>query len=70
MKANPDNKCSQRVELCVNEKKIGLNPFVQTVFVNVISGIIKSLKNVDDAKEIVLKIHGTDTCSGDEYCEK
>ena len=45
-----------KVELTVNEKKIGMNAFVKSVMCNVILGIIKTLKKVEDPKEIVIKI--------------
>jgi hypothetical protein len=45
-----------QIELTVNGKKVGMNPYVQLVFTNVVLGLIKSLKNIGDSKEIVLKI--------------
>jgi hypothetical protein len=44
------------VELHVDGKKIGLNPFVKAVFFNVVTGIVSTLKKTEDANEIVLKV--------------
>ena len=49
-----------KVELTVNEKKIGMNAFVKNVMCNVILGIIKTLKKVEDPKEIVIKISSSE----------
>ncbi|MBA7670468.1 hypothetical protein ES703_78614 [subsurface metagenome] len=45
-----------KIELTVNNKKVGLNSFVRGVFVNVILGVVKTLKNVDEPEDIVVKI--------------
>ena len=45
-----------KIELTVNNKKVGLNSFVRGVFVNVILGMVKTLKNVDEPEDIVVKI--------------
>lgn len=45
-----------KIELTVNNKKVGLKSFVQGVFVNVILGMVKTLKNVDEPEDIVVKI--------------
>ena len=45
-----------KVELTVNNKKVGLKPYVKSVFINVLLGMIKTLKKVDSPEEIVLKI--------------
>ncbi len=45
-----------QIELTVNGKKVGMNPYVKLVFTNVVLGLIKSLKNIGEAKEIVLKL--------------
>ena len=44
------------VELHVNGKKIGMNHFVRTVFFNIVTGIVSTLKKTGDADEIILKI--------------
>jgi hypothetical protein len=49
-----------KVELIVNEKKIGMNSFVKTIIYNVNLGIIKTLKKVEEPKEIVIKISSTE----------
>ncbi len=45
-----------KIELTVNNKKVGLKSFVRGVFVNVILGMVKTLKNVDEPEDIVVKI--------------
>ena len=50
-----------KIELTVNNKKVGLKSFVQGVFVNVILGMVKTLKNVDEPEDIVVKIQRGDT---------
>ncbi len=44
------------VELHVNGKKIGMNPFVRAVFFSVVTGIVSNLKKTEGTEEIVLKI--------------
>ncbi len=44
------------VELHVNGKKVGMKPFVRTVFFNVVTGIVSTLKKTEGADEIILKI--------------
>lgn len=56
MESKPITKEGYTVELQVNGKKIGLKPFVQDVFYNVITGIVSTLKKVQNPEEIVLKI--------------
>jgi hypothetical protein len=45
-----------KVELTVNGKKVGMNPFVKTVFARVILSLVESLKNTGEAGEIVVKV--------------
>ena len=54
-------KSDFKIELTVNNKKVGLKSFVQGVFVNVILGMVKTLKNVDEPEDIVVKIQRGDT---------
>jgi len=51
-----NKKNHQKVELIVDGKKISLKPFLIDMLSNSISGLIKSLKDCDDAKDITLKI--------------
>jgi len=44
------------VELTVNGEKIELNPYVKSVFINVIFGMVKTLKNVDVPEKVDIKI--------------
>lgn len=45
-----------KVELTVNNNKVGLKPYVKSVFINVMLGLIKTLKGIDSPEEIVLKL--------------
>jgi hypothetical protein len=44
------------VELTVNGEKVALNPYVKSVFINVIFGIVKTLRNVDVPEKVDIKI--------------
>jgi hypothetical protein len=44
------------VELTVNGKKVGMNPFVKNVFAKVILSLVESLKNTGEPEEIVVKV--------------
>jgi hypothetical protein len=44
------------VELTVNGKGVGLNPFVKSVFVKVILALVETLKDTNNPDEIVVKI--------------
>ena len=44
------------VELTVNGKKVGMNPFVKIVFAKVILSLVESLKNTGEPDEIVVKV--------------
>lgn len=45
-----------KVELTVNGKKVGLNPFVKTVFARVILSLVETLKNTGEPGEVVVKV--------------
>lgn len=45
-----------KVELEINHKKVGMKPYVKSVFINVLLGLVKTLKRIDSPEEIVLKI--------------
>ena len=45
-----------KVELTVNGKKVGMNPFVKTVFAKVIQSLVESLKNTGEPEEIVVRL--------------
>ena len=45
-----------KIELTVNGKKVGMNPFVKTVFVKIILSLVESLKNTGEPEEIVVKV--------------
>ena len=45
-----------KMELTINNKKVGLKPYVKNVFINVMLGLVKTLKRIDSPEEIVLKI--------------
>jgi hypothetical protein len=44
------------VELTINGEKVALNPYVKSVFINVIFGMVKTLKNVDVPERVDIKI--------------
>jgi hypothetical protein len=44
------------VELTVNGKRVGMKPFVKSVFIKVVIALLETLKNVDDPDEVVLKM--------------
>ncbi len=45
-----------KVELEINNKNVGMKPYVKSVFINVLLGLVKTLKRIDSPEEIVLKI--------------
>ncbi|HAR64381.1 MAG: hypothetical protein DKM50_12390 [Candidatus Margulisiibacteriota bacterium] len=52
---NEHNK-SMEVEIEVNNKQIGLNPFIQEIVASTILGLLKPLKGTEGHKEIVIKL--------------
>ena len=44
------------LELTINGKKIGTNPFVQNMMVATLLGMVSPLKGVETPREIVIKI--------------
>jgi hypothetical protein len=44
------------IELIVNGKRIGMNRFVKVLIINVMMGILSSLKNTGKPDEVVLTI--------------
>jgi hypothetical protein len=44
------------VELTVNGKKVGLNPYVASVFAHVVDGLVRTLKNVPEPHEVDVSI--------------
>jgi hypothetical protein len=44
------------VELTIHGEKVALNPYVKSVFINVIFGIVKTLRNVDVPEKVDIKI--------------
>jgi hypothetical protein len=44
------------IELTVNGKKVGMNPYVKSVFVKVVLGLVESLKNTENPEEISIRI--------------
>ena len=45
-----------KVELTVNGKKIGLNPFAMNIIGSGILGMMRSLKGIDEPEEVNIKI--------------
>lgn len=44
------------LELEVDGKSVGMNPFVKTVFHKVILSLVSSLKKTEEASEIVIRL--------------
>ena len=44
------------IELLINGKRVGLNPYVTSVFVNVIRGLVDTLKNVGEPTDIEIRL--------------
>ena len=45
-----------KVELTVNGKMVGMNPYVKTVFAKMILSLVGAFKNTGEAGEIVVKV--------------
>jgi hypothetical protein len=50
------NLSNYSVELTINGKKIGLNPYVKSVFIHVVFGMVKTLKNVNEPEQITIEV--------------
>ncbi|MEW5766583.1 MAG: hypothetical protein AB1797_03010 [bacterium] len=46
----------REVTLLVNGKPIPLNPFVSRIIINIVMGIVSSLRGTEEAKEVKLII--------------
>jgi hypothetical protein len=44
------------VELTINGEKVRTNPYVSSVFINVLLGLVKTLKDVEEPGEVVVRI--------------
>lgn len=44
------------IDLKVNKKTVEMNPFVQKIISNAVLGMVKSLREVNKVKEILIKI--------------
>jgi hypothetical protein len=44
------------VTLVINGKKVGLNPYVKSVYVGVVLALAGTLKNVDEPKKIEITV--------------
>jgi len=51
-----EEKSGFTAELVVDGKKVGLNPYVTAVFVQVIQGLVRTLKNVPEPSDIEVRI--------------
>ena len=56
MADNTDSTNDVKVQLQINGKKVGLNPFVQSFICETITGMVKSLRNVDTVETLELQI--------------
>lgn len=51
------NEKKQSIELLINGKKVGLNPYVRSVFTEVTRGLLATLKGIDTPPcDVELKI--------------
>ena len=51
-----EEKKDYNVELLIDGKRVGLNPYVRSVFIGVANALVGTLKNVEDPKKIVLTV--------------
>lgn len=51
-----DRQEEYQVELLVDGKKLGLNPYVRSVFYQVVTGLVSTLKNVGEPGEIQVRV--------------
>jgi hypothetical protein len=51
-----EEKSGFTAELIVDGKNVGLNPYVTSVFVQVIQGLVRTLKNVPESSDIEVRI--------------
>jgi hypothetical protein len=51
-----EKKTDKSVELFVNGKKLGLNPYVTSVFVNVVLALVDTLRNVEEPRDIEIRV--------------
>jgi len=56
MPSEVQRKKGFKVELSVNGKRIGLNPYVQSVFTNVLIGILGTLKGAGKPASVELRL--------------
>ena len=56
MACDANQKSEANVELTVNGEKVAMNNFVQGFISQSLTGMVKSLRGVDDIKTIELKI--------------
>jgi hypothetical protein len=45
-----------KVELLLDGKKVGLNPYVRSVFIGVATALVGTLKGIEEPKKIVLTV--------------
>ena len=51
-----ENKKEYDVELLINGKRVGLNKYVKSVFIEVTMALVDTLKNVEDPQKIALTV--------------
>ncbi len=61
MSCRDANKFSGSVELRVNEKEVELNGFVQNLIAETVTGIVRSLRGVEDIDTIGLDVSKKNT---------
>jgi hypothetical protein len=56
MEQMPSGSPQHSIELSINGKKIGMNQYVRSVFYSILTGLVKTLKNIEEPEEIVIRI--------------
>ncbi len=56
MAQTPTSSPKYSIELSINGKKVGMNQYVRSVFYTILTGLVKTLKNLEEPEEIVVRI--------------
>jgi len=51
-----EEKKDYDVELLLDGKRVGLNPYVRSVFIGVAKALVDTLKNIEDPKKIMITV--------------
>jgi len=52
----PSGSPQYTIELSINGKKIGMNQYVRSVFYSILTGLVRTLKNIEEPEEIVIRV--------------